>query len=108
MATIDDIRIKLGVEAADVQTGVNSLNKALDGLRKERTAQIKLSVTQPRSFTQDLGQLKSQIAALGTIPIRADPKFDTSAIQKKLDDGPPLEMAVKLDTNLTKAEAKKT
>src|ERR1051326_6099090 len=108
MATIDDIRIKLGVDAVDVSTGVNALNKSLDGLRKERTAKVRLSVVPDRGIGDELVDLKKRIAALGTIPISIDPgNFDASAISKKLEDdfrklpGGGVGVPVRLDTKLT-------
>jgi len=116
MATIDDIRIKLAVDASEVATGIRRVSSVMDAeLRKKRTAEVTLSLKEnksgERSVDKVLGDLKAKMDKLGQIDVKVGlANFDAAPIAKQLTDdlkglpGGGVKVPVVLDTNLTKKE----
>lgn len=113
MPTIDDIRIKLAVDGADVKKGVDSANTALKAIeRGSRTVSLKITATDQTKDT--LSSIAEKIKGLGTIPIEAGVGgFDARKLSQDLQEemGKPeylVKVPIGLDTKLTKTEAVQT
>ena len=110
MATIDDIRIKLAVDAGQVSTGIRTVSAVMDKeLRKERTAKVILSLTQKNDVDGKIDTLAQKIKDAGKVPVEVNlASFDAAGIKEKLAQDleglGTIPVPVTIDTDLTKKE----
>lgn len=112
MATIDDIRIKLDVDASQVARGVKSAFTQFDAeLRKQRVATVSLSFKQQNTgnnaIDKQIEAVKGKIKGLGRIPIEftLPDDLNADAVRDKIGE---IKLPIVLDTSLTDREKART
>ena len=106
---IDDIKVKVGLDVAGLSAQADSVNTALNKIKAERTAIVRVSLRKGQGWKEDQKGLKEAIAALGEIPVKISKEgLNADAIRGDLEADfakHPVAVPVTLGTKLTKPEA---